>query len=43
VIQQPQDDRAAGRFRDGEHVPHHAARGCPGRLSSRTRERIAVL
>ena len=25
VIQQPQDDRAAGRFGDGGHVPHHAA------------------
>ena len=26
VIQQPQDDGAAGRFRDGGHVAHHAAR-----------------
>src|SRR5580704_3200672 len=26
VIQQPHDDRAAGRFRDGGHVPHHRAR-----------------
>ena len=37
VIQQPHDDRAAGRFRDGGHVPHHAARGWPGRLGSRAR------
>jgi hypothetical protein len=28
---------------DGGHVPHHAARGCPGRLGSGARERIAFL
>jgi hypothetical protein len=43
VIQQPQGDRAAGRFRDGGHVPHHAARGCTGRLGSGARERITSL
>ena len=26
VEDQPPGDRAAGRFRDGGHVPHHAAR-----------------
>ena len=43
VIQQPQGDRAAGRFRDGGHVPHHAARWYPGRLGSGARERITPL
>ena len=43
VVQQPQDDRAAGRFRDGGHVSHHAARWCPGWLGSRARERITSL
>ena len=41
--QQPQGDRAAGRFRDGGHVPHDAARRCTGRLGSRARERITSL